>query len=76
MLDEETFNRIYNVFFLEEHRLESDIVDKTNFIARYRPTDYEPYIELLLSQARLNYFNAYIFPLLDWLEHFVGECEN
>lgn len=71
MISEDMYNKIYSVLFIEEFRLENNIIEKYNFIIKYRPTDYAPYIDLLVARAQLNYFNRYIFPLLDWLENFI-----
>lgn len=72
-MTEELYNRICNLLFLEELRLENNITDKQNFIVRYRPSEPTPYIELIKAQAELDYFNKYIFSLLGWLEHFIVE---
>ena len=65
------FNRICNIFFEEDVRLENNIIECQNYIFRYRPSDPVPYIKLIQAQAEKNYFDRYIFTLLDWFNNFV-----
>lgn len=71
MISENMYNRIYNLLFLEEARLEDNITEKQNYIFRYRPSDAIPYIELIKSQAEYDYFKKYISTFLEWLENFI-----
>lgn len=71
MLDEDMYNRICNLFFVEGVRLENKVVEKQNFIVKYRPSEAHPYIELIKAQAELDYFNNYVFSLLKWFDRFV-----
>lgn len=71
MLTEEMYNRIYNILFTEEARLENNIIEKQNYIIKYRPSEAVPYIELIKAQAEKDYFDRYIFTLLEWLDNFV-----
>lgn len=68
---EQLYNRLCNVLFLEEVRLENNVIEKQNFIVKYRPVQAEPYIELIKAQAVKEYFDRYVGSLLRWLEHFV-----
>lgn len=71
MLDEDMYNRICNLFNQEDVRLENNIIDCQNYIFRYRPSAPEPYIKLIQAQAEKDYFDRYIFTLLDWFNNFV-----
>lgn len=71
MLDENMFNLICSLFFQEDVRLEKNIIDCQNYIFRYRPSAPEPYIKLIQAQAVKDYFDMYVFTLLDWFNGFV-----
>ena len=73
MLDEELYNRICNIFFQEEVRLQNEITDKMNFIIKYAPTDAHAYIELAQAKSNKEYFDKYVFRMLDWLRGFVQD---
>lgn len=71
MLDENMYNRICSIFFQEDIRLENNIIECQNYIFRFRPSDPAPYIKLIQAQAEKDYFDKYIFTLLDWFNKFV-----
>ena len=71
MISEDLYNKICNLFLLEGVRLENRIVDCHNYIIKYRPSDPVPYINLIKAQAENDYFNKYIYSLLQWLDMFV-----
>ena len=73
MLSEELYNRICNIFFHEEVRLENEITEKMNFIFKYAPTDAHVYIELVQAKANKDYSDKYVFRMLDWLRGFVQD---
>lgn len=72
-MNEELYNRICNLFFHEETRLQNEITDKMNYIIKYAPTDAQPYIELAQKKAVKEYFDKYVFRMLDWLRGFVED---
>ena len=72
-MNEEIYNRLCNLLFCEEVRVKNDVVDKTNFIVRFAPSDPVPYIKLAQAQAVKDYFDKYVFTLLDWLGGFVQD---
>ena len=76
MLDDEMYNRICNIFFQEEMRLQNEVTDKMNFIIKYAPVEARPYIELAQSQAVKEYFDVYVFRMLDWLRGFVQDEQS
>lgn len=73
MLDENLYNKICGIFFSEEVRLQNIVTDKMNYIIRFAPTDAHTYIELAEAKAVKNYFDKYVFTMLDWLRGFVEE---
>lgn len=73
MLDEQLYNRMCNIFFSEEVRLQNIVTDKMNFIIKFAPTDARMYIELAEAKAVKHYFDKYVFTILDWLRGFVED---
>lgn len=73
MLDEHLYNRMCNIFSSEEVRLQNIVTDKMNFIIKFAPTDARMYIELAEAKAVKNYFDKYVFTILDWLRGFVED---
>ena len=73
MISEEMYNRICQLFFLEETRLNNLVIDKMNYIFRYTPTEATAYIDLIKAKASKDYFDKYVFRMLDWLMGFVQD---
>lgn len=71
MLSEDMYNRICNIFNQEDVRLENNITEYQNYIFRFRPSDPAAYIRLIQAQAEKDYFDRYIYSLLNWLNNFV-----
>lgn len=71
MLTEDMYNRICNLFNQEGVRLENNIIEHQNYIFRFRPSEPTPYIRLIQAQAEKDYFDRYIFTLLDWFNNFI-----
>lgn len=71
MLSEDMYNRICNLFNTEDVRLENNIIEHQNYIFRFRPSEPVPYIRLIQAQAEKDYFDRYIYSLLEWLDKFV-----
>ena len=71
MMSVNLYNRFCQILFCEDTRLQNKIIEKENYIIKYRPTEAEPYIELIKARAIKEYFDKYIFTLLKWLDHFV-----
>ena len=67
------YNKICNIFFSEEVRLQNIVTDKMNFIIKFAPTDARMYIELAEAKAVKHYFDKYVFTMLDWLRGFVED---
>lgn len=72
-MNEELYNRICNIFFQEEVRLQNVITEKMNYIIKYAPTDAQAYIELAQAKANREYFDKYVFRMLGWLQGFVQD---
>lgn len=67
------YNRICQLFFLEEVRLNNVVIDKMNYIIKYTPIDASAYIDLIRAKANKDYFDKYVFRMLDWLSGFVKD---
>ena len=72
MISEDMYNRICQLFFLEEVRLNNVVIDKMNY-TKYTPIDAAAYIDLIRAKSNKDYFDKYVFRMLGWLEGFVQE---
>lgn len=70
MLDDEMYNRICQIFFLEEGRRKDLVTDLHNMIIKSGTADPNAYIKLAQAQAVANYFDYFSGAFLEWLGHF------
>lgn len=72
-MDDEMYNRICQLVWLEEVRICNEVTERMNFIFKYRPTDADAYIKLAQAKAKKEYFDDKAFSFLRWLRGFVEE---
>lgn len=70
-MSEELYNRIYQLFFLEENRRKDSVVELQNYIIKTGTSDPKAYIKLAQAQAVADYFDYFSGSFLEWLGHFV-----
>lgn len=70
-MDENTYNRICSLFWLEEVRRQNTVTDLKNMIMKTRTTDPTVYIKLAQAEAVANYFDYFCSSFLDWVGGFV-----
>ena len=70
MLSDEMYNRICQIFFLEEGRRKDLVTDLHNMIIKSGTADPNAYIKLAQAQAVANYFDYFSGAFLEWLGHF------
>lgn len=70
-MNEEIYNRICSVFWLEEIRRKNTVSELINMIDKHRTNDPRVYIKLAQAQAVADYFDYFCSSFLSWLGGFV-----
>ena len=70
MLDENIYNRICEIFFLEEGRRKDLVTDLQNMIIKTGTSDPVVYLKLAQAQACANFFDYFSGAFLEWLSNF------
>lgn len=71
MLSDEMYNRICQLFYLEEIRRKDTATDLHNMIIKTGTSDPRAFVKLAQAQACADYFDYFSGAFLDWLGHFV-----
>lgn len=72
-MNDDLYNRICQLLWLEEVRLCNEVTERMNFIIKYRPTEADAYIKLAQAKAKKEYFDKVAFSFLRWLRGFVKD---
>lgn len=71
MNDDDIYNRICEVFFLEEGRRKDHVTDLQNLIIKTGTSDPVVYLKLAQAQACANFFDYFSASFLEWLGSFI-----
>lgn len=68
--DDDIYNRICNLMFCEQVRLENYVEDKLELLRRVKEPDPRMYIALIQAQAVKGHFECWSMSFLRWLDNF------
>lgn len=71
MLNDDLYNKICELFFMEECRRQDVVIELQNLIIKTGTREPAVYIKLAQAQACADYFDYFSGAFLDWLGHFV-----
>ena len=71
MLDDDIYNRVCEIFFLEEVRRKDCVSALQNLIAKTGTSDPVVYLKLAQAQACADFFDYFSGSFLEWLGSFI-----